>query len=119
MLDINYVRQNLEAVRDAMANRNFSADALDKFVDIDNERRRVIGEADAVNQERNAASKEIGELIQAGSRDEAETRKVVVAGLKDKQSDLEARRDAADAAMRDLLAGLPNIPAADVPVGAD
>ncbi len=50
--------------------------------------------------------------MQAGQRDEAEAKKAEVAGLKDKQSEFERLRDEADAAMRDLLAGLPNIPAA-------
>lgn len=119
MLDLNFVRENLDAVRVSLANRNFPADALDTFVELDAERRRVIGEADSINQARNAASKEIGALMQSGNRDEAEAKKAEVAGLKDQQTGLEAKRDEADAAMRDLLSGLPNLPAEDVPVGAD
>lgn len=119
MLDVNFVRENLDTVRAALAGRNFPADLLDTFVELDAERRRVNGEADAVNQLRNSASKEIGALMQAGKRDEAEAKKAEVAGLKDKQAELERLRDEADTAMRDLLAGLPNIPAGDVPVGAD
>jgi seryl-tRNA synthetase len=119
MLDLNFVRENLDAVRTALANRNFPADALDRFIELDAERRRVIGEADHINQLRNAASKEIGGLMQAGKREEAEAKKAEVAGLKDQQAELEKARDAADAEMHDLLAGLPNIPAPDVPVGVD
>jgi len=119
MLDINFVRENLEAVRAALASRNFPADSLDKFAELDAERRRVITEADALNQARNASSKEIGALMQAGKRDEAEAKKSEVAGLKDKQAELEKLRDDADAGMRELLSGLPNIPAEGVPVGAD
>src|SRR6185503_2495924 len=119
MLDLNFVRENLDAVREALAARNFPAEALDKFVEQDGERRRIIGEADALNQARNAASKVIGDLIKAGKKEEAEAKKAEVAGLKETQSELEAKRDAAEAAMHDLLAGLPNIPANDVPVGAD
>lgn len=119
MLDLTFVRENLEAVREGLKNRNFPAESLDKFVELDETRRRVIGEADRINQERNSASKEIGALMQAGKKDEADAKKAEVADLKDKQSNLETRRDAADAEMRDLLAGLPNIPAADAPIGAD
>ncbi|MGH9945895.1 MAG: serine--tRNA ligase [Pyrinomonadaceae bacterium] len=119
MLDLNFVRENLEAVRIALGNRNFPADSLEEFTALDTERRRIIGEADGVNQQRNAASKEIGDLMKAGKTDEAEAKKSEVAGLKDKQSELEAKRDEAEAAMHELLAGLPNIPASDVPVGAD
>lgn len=119
MLDLNFVRENLDAVRTALRNRNFPADTLDKFVELDAERRSVIGEADKINQTRNASSKEIGALMQAGNRDEAEAKKAEVAGLKDKQSVLECRRDEAEAAMHELLSGLPNIPSADVPIGSD
>ena len=119
MLDINFVRENLETVRAALANRNFPGESLDKFAELDAERRRVITEADSINQARNASSKEIGALMQAGKRDEAEAKKGDVAGLKDKQAELEKARDAVDAEMRELLVGLPNIPAEGVPVGVD
>ena len=119
MLDLNFVRENLDAVRKALGDRNFPADALDTFVELDAERRRVIGEADNINQSRNAASKVIGALMQAGNRDAADAKKAEVAGLKDQQTELETKRDEADAAMRELLSGLPNLPATDVPIGAD
>jgi seryl-tRNA synthetase len=119
MLDINFVRENLEAVRAALANRNFPGESLDKFAELDAERRRVITEADSINQARNASSKEIGALMQAGKREEAEAKKSDVAGLKEKQAELEKARDAVDAEMRELLVGLPNIPADGVPIGAD
>jgi seryl-tRNA synthetase len=119
MLDLNFVRENLETVRKAMVDRNFPDHQLDRFVELDTERRRVIGEADRINQQRNAASKEIGALMQTGKKDEAGAKKAEVAGLKDKQAQLDSERDAADAEMYELLSGLPNIPAPDVPVGVD
>ncbi|MGB7070476.1 MAG: serine--tRNA ligase, partial [Pyrinomonadaceae bacterium] len=119
MLDLNNVRDNLEQVKKALNDRNFSLDALDKFVDLDAERRRVIGEADRLNQLRNASSKEIGALMRAGKRGEADAKKAEVSGLKEKQAEFERLRDEFELAMHDLLAGLPNIPSADVPIGPD
>lgn len=119
MLDLNFVRENLEVVRTAMAARRFPGDSLDRFAELDAERRRVIGEGDRINQVRNASSKEIGALMQAGKLDEAEAKKAEVAGLKDKQAELEKLRDEAEAAMREVLSSLPNMPAADVPIGDD
>ena len=119
MLDLNFVRENLDKVREALNNRNFPAESLEKFVELDNERRRVIAESDRLNALRNSSSKEIGALMQAGKRDEAEAKKAEVAGVKEKQSELEKQRDEAELAMRELLAGLPNLPADGVPVGAD
>jgi seryl-tRNA synthetase len=119
MLDLNFVRENLETVRAGLTARNFPSEALDQFTQLDAERRRLISESDAVNQQRNAASKEIGELMKSGDRESAESRKAQVADLKETQSRLDAERDEADAAMRALLAGLPNVPASDVPIGPD
>ncbi len=119
MLDLHFVRENLDAVREALANRNAPADALDKFVNLDASRRRLIAESDEINQKRNAASKEIGDLMKAGQKDQAEARKAEVADLKTRQTELEGERDQAETAMTELLSGLPNLPAADVPVGKD
>jgi seryl-tRNA synthetase len=119
MLDLNFVRENLETVRKALENRNFPTESLERFVELDAERRRVIGEADKINQLRNSSSREIGALMQAGKRDEAEAKKAEIAGLKEKQATLEKMRDEAENEMRKLLAALPNVPAEDVPVGAD
>ena len=119
MLDLHFVRENLDTVRKAFEKRNFPTDALEEFVALDKTRREVIGESDDVNQQRNASSKEIGALMQSGKRDEAEEKKAEVAGLKQRQHDLEHKRSEVDAKMNKLLAGLPNIPADDVPVGVD
>ena len=119
MLDLNFVRENLEAVRSSMISRNFPLEMLDKFAVLDTERRRIIGEADGLNAERNAASKEIGAMMQSGKREEAEAKKAEVAGLKEKQAVLDTQREKAETAMREVLINLPNIPAADVPVGMD
>ena len=119
MLDLHFVRENLDAVRGALADRNFPAESLDTFVQLDIDRRRLISESDEINQKRNAASKEIGDLMKSGQKEEAEARKAEVADLKARQTGLEAKRDAAEAAMNELLAGLPNIPAEGVPVGKD
>jgi len=119
MLDLHFVRENLEVVRNAFDKRHFPTDALEDFIELDKTRRGVIGESDQVNQQRNASSKEIGVLMQAGKRDEAEEKKAEVAGLKQKQQDLENKRSEVEAKMNELLAGLPNIPADDVPVGTD
>jgi len=119
MLDLNFVRENLEAVRKAMENRNFPAEALNDFSELDAERRRIIGESDQLNQQRNAASKEIGALMQAGQKGDAEARKQIVADIKMQIADLDAGREEAEARMRELLTNLPNLPHESVPIGAD
>lgn len=119
MLDLNFVRENLETVRKAMENRGFPPEVLNGFIELDDERRRIIGESDRLNQQRNAASKEIGALMQAGQKGDAEARKQIVADVKAQIADLDAERERAEARMRELLINLPNLPHESVPIGAD
>ncbi len=119
MLDLNYVRENLDAVRAALAKRNMPAAALDDFARADEERRRVIAESDQLNAERNSASREIGALMKEGKREEADVRRQAVGALKDRISELDAKRDEAEVRMRELLSTLPNLPHESVPTGQD
>src|SRR5262245_4827234 len=119
MLDLSYVRENLEAVRAALVKRGMATNALDDFVRADTERRQVIADSDRLNAERNAASREIGALMKDGKGDEAEARRKAVNELKDRIAGLDREREHAEARMRELLSTLPNIPHASVPVGKD
>ena len=119
MLDLNYVRENLEDVRAALAKRSMPTAVLDDFTQADAERRRVIAESDKLNAERNAASREIGALMKKGKRDEADARRKAVNELKERIAELDQKRESAEARMRELLSTLPNIPHATVPVGKD
>lgn len=119
MLDLNYVRGNLERVRAALDARGFPAAALDDFAALDAERRRAIAESDALNASRNASSREIGALMKEGKKDEAESRRKEVAELKERMAELEHARDDAERRMQELLAIVPNVPHESVPVGRD
>ncbi len=119
MLDLNFVRENLDRVRAALEARGFPTEALDTFAEADQERRRIISESDQLNAERNISSREIGALMKEGKRDEAEARRLAVGQLKDRIAELDGSRDHAEASMRELLSTLPNIPHESVPVGAD
>ncbi|MBA2526398.1 MAG: serine--tRNA ligase [Pyrinomonadaceae bacterium] len=119
MLDLNYVRENLDQVRSKLQNRGVPRAALEDFALADAERRRLIAESDQLNAQRNAASREIGSLMKEAKRDEAEGRRADVNALKGRIADLDQSRDAAETRMRDMLAALPNIPDDSVPVGKD
>jgi seryl-tRNA synthetase len=119
MLDLNYVRENIDKVREALKARHFDSTTLDDFTRADEERRRVIAESDQLNAQRNASSREIGGLMKEGKKEEAEARRAEVATLKDRISELDQLRADAEARMRELLSTLPNIPHATVPVGDD
>ena len=117
MLDLNYVREHLEEVRTKLESRGVPRDTLNDFAAADAERRRVIAESDELNAERNRASKEIGALMKAGNREEADARRSEVNRLKERIAELDRLRDEAESRMRDLLISLPNLPVDSVPVG--
>lgn len=117
MLDLNYVRDNLDTVRTALQSRHFDQTALDAFAEADSERRRVIAESDQLNAQRNASSREIGNLMKEGKKEEAEARRAEVSGLKDRIAELDQLRSETENRMHELLSTLPNIPHASVPVG--
>ena len=119
MLDLNYVREHLDEVRAKLQSRGLPANSLDEFTAAETERRRVIGESDQLNAERNAASREIGALMKAGKKDEAEGRRKQVTELKDRISELDQQREKAETRMREMLSILPNLPHVSVPVGPD
>jgi seryl-tRNA synthetase len=119
MLDLNYVRENLDQVRAALESRNFPTAPLDDFIRMDAERRRVIAESDKLNAERNSASREIGALMKEGKREEADARRSEVGQLKDRIAELDQARDQAESQMRELLSTIPNVPDKSAPIGAD
>ena len=117
MLDLNYVRENIDKVREALAARRGDTTALDAFTQADEERRRAIAESDQLNAKRNTASREIGGLMKEGRTDEAEARRAEVGKLKQRIGELDQLRDQTEARMEDLLSSLPNIPHESVPRG--
>ena len=118
MLDIKFVRENPDAVDTSCANRNGSWDR-ERFFELDASRRSLIVEVEGLQAERNAASKEIGQLMREGKRDEAEAAKATVAANKDRIAELDTKRGEVEQALFDLVAGIPNIPDETVPYGKD
>jgi seryl-tRNA synthetase len=119
MLDLNYVRANLERVRAALEARGSQTFALDKFEQLDESRREIISQSDKLNAERNASSREIGALMKEGKQVEANARRLAVSSLKERIATLDQSRDEVEKEMRDLLSTIPNIPHESVPIGID
>ena len=119
MLDIKFVRENPDAVDASCASRQNAHWDRERFFELEGQRRAVITEVEGLQAERNAASKQIGLLMREGKRDEAEAAKAKVAAGKERIAELDARRGEVEKALFDLVAGIPNIPDASVPYGAD
>ena len=119
MLDINFVRANLDLVRSKLEQRGFPHDVLDRFTELDERRRALITRRDDLNATRNRESQEIGKLMKAGQKDEAESRRGAVREVGDQISATEAELQAVEDELSELMTGLPNLPHESVPVGAD
>lgn len=120
MLQLNFIRQNKEVVIKGLQKRNFSDDQLrivDNILELDDNRKNIQSESDALLAQRNALSKEIGDLMKQGRRDEAEALKAQVAAAKEKADQLGIALADTKNQLEELLYQVPNIPHASVPEG--
>jgi len=118
MLDINFVRENLDLVKRKLAERGAQI-TLDEFIRLDAERRAKITEGDRLKALRNRASEEIGALMKAGKREEAEPKKAEMKQVSDRIKELDAEIEQVEAKLRAILTTIPNIHHDSVPVGPD
>ena len=119
MLDINFVRANLELVRSKLEQRGFPLDALDRFNELDERRRALIRERDDLNATRNRESQEIGTLMKAGQKDQAESRRIAVRELGERIAGVEGQLKTAEADLTGSMVTIPNLSHESVPVGKD
>jgi seryl-tRNA synthetase len=116
MLDLSFVRENLSRVEEMLRQRGMDpAVVLRDFRDVDTQRRKAITEAESMKAARNRASEDINKLKKSGQDATA-----AIAETKDLREQIQAREKTAsdlDGRLRDILAGIPNMPEASVPVG--
>lgn len=118
MLDIKWIRENPEALDAALAKRGADAQS-EKLIALDEARRAHVGALQALQERRNAASKDIGKAMASKDQATADSLKAEVAKIKDELQAGEARERELDEQLKHALSVLPNIPLDDVPVGAD
>lgn len=118
MLDIKVIRENADRVKAAMKSRNMDADqVIESILQIDVDRRRVTGETEALKAQQNADTKQIPILRKEG-KDTTELM-AQLKKLSDQIKEKDAQLSELEEKQRGLLLTLPNIPAADVPLGKD
>ncbi len=116
MLDMKFVRDNLDEVRAMLKNRNNSL-SLDNFSELEQRRRAILNETEQLKSQRNATSKKIGAMKKAGE-DTAEI-SAEVRKLGEKISALDGELRTVEENLRDLLLHIPNMPDKSVPIGKD
>ena len=116
MLELSFVRDNLPRVEEMLRERGADPTAVLKdFSDVDKRRRLAITEAETMKARRNKASEDINKLKKSGQDATA-----AIAETKDLREQIQTREKIAadlDARLRDILAGIPNMPHAGIPVG--
>ncbi len=116
MLDLNFVRENLPLVEEKLRQRGMDpAAVLKDFREVDILRRQAITEVETSKAQRNKASEEIAKLKKSGQ--DAGAAMAQTKELREKIAGLEKTADDLDGRLRDILAGIPNLPHASVPVG--
>jgi len=116
MLDPALLRQDLDAVIQSLSSRGYVFDR-ETYLKLEGERRRVIQEAEVLKAERNRVSEEVAKL----KREKQDAEHLIAAQREvgQKLSSLEAAEREAEAAFKEFLATIPNLPHASVPVGRD
>jgi seryl-tRNA synthetase len=118
MHDIRWIRENPGEFDAALKRRGLAGEAK-RLIALDEARRATIQASEAALARRNAASREIGAAKKSNEEQRAQALMAEVAKLKDDIPRLETETKAAAEALDRALAEIPNLPAADVPDGAD
>jgi seryl-tRNA synthetase len=118
MLPINTFRQNKELILQGLAKKNFKeTELVDKIIETDERRRLMQVEHDNLAASVNAASKQIGQLMAKGEKEQAEQMKLQVAQHKEKIKDLVTTLGNIEQELHDDMVRLPNLPHTSVPAG--
>ncbi len=118
MLQVAFIRNNAERVKERLAIRNFKEIVLvEKIILLDDERKKLQQQFDETQSKINTASKEIGQLMAKGEKDAAEKRKEEVASLKNSLQPVNANLAEVEKDLQTELVKLPNLPHESVPEG--
>ena len=121
MLDIKFVRENPEIVKQNIRNKfqDKKLPLVDEVLELDKRNREIKQEVEALRAERNKLSKEIGGLMKQGKKEEAEEVKRQVAASADRINELSAEEAEVEEKLKTNMMVIPNIIDPSVPIGKD
>ena len=121
MLDLRFVRENPEIVKQNIRNKFQDAKLplVDDVIELDEENRKVKKEADDLRASRNKISKQIGALMGQGKKEEAEEVKKQVTAASDHLAELEEKEKDLEERIKKIMMTIPNIIDPSVPIGKD
>jgi seryl-tRNA synthetase len=119
MLTIPFIRANSEVTIQGLTKKHVAnaTEIVNQLLSMDDDRKALLQQAEALLEKSNAAAKEIGALMQSGQKELAEGKRSETAALKSTIKEREEAAKLAEKAMLDLLVTLPNLPHSSVPQG--
>ena len=118
MLQLQTLRQNPQIAKDRLSIKNFTdSNLVDEIILLDDERKKLQLESDNILSKLNISSKEIGQIMAKGQKDEAEIKKLEVSSLKNSLQPIAEKLAETEKQLNDKLVLLPNLPSDKVPAG--
>ncbi|MFW8600085.1 serine--tRNA ligase [Desulfobacterota bacterium M19] len=117
MLELRFIRENIELVKEKMAYRNMDSAKLDHFVELDRQRRELLTEVEGLRNKRKTVSRQIA-IIKAGKEDAA----ALMADMRqvgERVKDLDHRLSGVEAELQQIVMEIPNLCQDTVPYGKD
>ncbi|MBX3011939.1 MAG: serine--tRNA ligase [Caldilineaceae bacterium] len=119
MLDIRWMRENREALADAMRKLNVTDAPWEAALALDEERRELLTKVETLRAERNTGSKGVGALMREKKSEEANALKARMSAIGDEIAAIESRLNVVEVEFRDAMLRIPNPPDPEVPVAPD
>src|SRR4051794_4076034 len=113
MLTLQYIREHADELRQMLIDRNTEA-PLDRLLELDESRRKIIGESEVLKARQNEVSRQIGKMKERPPELLDEMRQV-----RERTKLLDEQQRAIDAELADLQLRIPNVPHPSVPIGKD
>src|ERR1700733_9200877 len=118
MLQISVIREKKDWVIERLAVKNFAAkEIVEKVLEMDENRRKTQNELDTLLSQSNAMSKQIGDMMKAGKKADAEDLRNKSTALKESAKSLNEQLSAFEKELNEQLVKLPNLPSVKVPKG--
>ncbi|MFW6230057.1 MAG: serine--tRNA ligase, partial [Halanaerobium sp.] len=115
MLDLKFIRENPDLVKDSLTKRKLNPELVDDFLEYDDKRRDILYEVEQLRHKRNVASEKIGQLKRAG--EDVQPMISEMKDVSDRIKTFENELDEVEKNVNSIRLEIPNIPHEDVPVG--
>lgn len=119
MLELRFIRENIDLVREKTIRRGMEPAIIDRFSEIDAGRLALLAEAEILKNRRNTVTRRIAELKQSGANDTAEPLIREMREVSARIREMDARLSSIEEELRDIVMSIPNLCDDSVPVGKD